>query len=61
LRSTSTDRGSPRKKIIARSYEEEINDILEAKRKDENLKERRTPLNDYMHTYFTLKYGKPLA
>lgn len=32
-RSTSTDKGSPKKKIIARSYEDEIYEILEAKRK----------------------------
>lgn len=30
-RSVSTDKGSPRKKILARSYEDEINEILESK------------------------------
>jgi hypothetical protein len=60
-RSTSTEKVSPRKKILARSFEEEIHEILESKWKIEGINDRRASLGEYLITYFTMKYGKPQA
>lgn len=36
-------------------------EVLEGKFRQESIQDRRTPLDEYLRTYFTLKYGKPLA
>ena len=61
FRSISSDKGSPRKKLTSRSYEDEIIDIIESKRKHEAINERRSSLSEYLRSYFTVKYGRPLA
>lgn len=34
---------------------------MQAKQKQESIQDRRCSLDDYLKTYFTVKYGKPLA
>jgi hypothetical protein len=52
---------SPRKKVSARAYEEEVVEVLESKFRQESIQERHAPLDEYLRTYFAMKYGKPLA